>query len=441
MTKEADREEIFRARGGILILATTLGTGTRDIYIGGDGLIEYVGTGGKARYGRDATVTLDGRNRLVLPGLVNTHTHAAMTLLRGFADDMPLQEWLSQKIWPLEAHLTGEDVYRGTRLACLEMIRSGTTAFNDMYFHMEDAARAVSEAGIRATLAYGFLDMGDSAKREKECRAAEALVHHVKGLRNPRIRAAVGPHAVYTVSPEGLGWCAEFARDQGIGIHVHLAETEQEVRECVAARGVRPAEHLDRCGCLTPRTVAAHCCWLDREECGLLAERGTAASHNPTSNMKLAVGRAMPYHWMREAGTRVTLGTDGSASNNSLDMFGAMKDAALLQKFFWNQQTLLPAVEALAMATEAGAGALGIGPGRIEAGAPADLILVSTHTADLIPLHHPASNLVYACTGGSVQTVICDGRVLMHDRVVPGEEEVLEGAAKAARELVGRSRL
>ncbi|MDD1655627.1 MAG: amidohydrolase family protein [Methanomicrobiales archaeon] len=440
MTGEPDREEIFRARGGILILAATLGEEARDIYVGEHGLIEYVGTAGKARFGRDAAVTLDGRHHLVLPGLVNTHTHAAMTLLRGYADDMPLQEWLTEKIWPLEAHLTKEDVYEGTRLACLEMIRSGTTAFNDMYFHMEDAARAASDAGIRATLAYGFLDMGDPAKREKECRATEALVRHVKGLGNPRIRAAVGPHAVYTVSPEGLQWCAGFAREQGIGIHVHLSETEQEVRECMAARGVRPVAHLDRCGCLTPRTVAAHCCWLDREECGLLAERGVSASHNPTSNMKLAVGRAMPCHWMREAGARVTLGTDGAASNNSLDMFGAMKDAALLQKFFWNRQTLLPAPEALAMATEEGAHALGTGPGRIETGAPADLILVSTRTADLTPVHHPASTLVYACTGGSVQTVICDGRVLMHDRVVPGEREILEAAETAARDLVSRAR-
>jgi 5-methylthioadenosine/S-adenosylhomocysteine deaminase len=440
MTGEADREEVFRTRGGILILSATLGEETRDIYIDRDGLIGYVGTAGAVRYGRDAAVTIDGRHSLILPGLVNTHTHAAMTLLRGYADDMPLSRWLTEKIWPLEARLTGEDVYWGTRLACLEMIRSGTTAFNDMYFHMEDAARAVGDAGIRATLSYGFLDQGDPGKREKECRATEALIRHVAGLRNPRIRAAVGPHAVYTVSEEGLCWCADYARQERIGIHVHLSETEQEIRECVAAHGVRPAALLDRCGCLAPRTVAAHCCWLDREECALLAARGTSASHNPTSNMKLAVGRAMPYHWMREAGARVTLGTDGCASNNSLDMFRAMKDAALLQKFFWNQQTLLPAPEALAMATEEGAGALGIGPGRIEAGAPADLILVSTHTADLTPLHHAASNLVYACTGGSVQTVICDGRVLMHGRMVPGEQEVLEGAARAARDLVGRSR-
>ncbi|MDD1657745.1 MAG: amidohydrolase family protein [Methanomicrobiales archaeon] len=440
MTGEADPEEIFRAEGGILILSATLGEETRDLFIGESGLIEYVGTAGAVRYGRDAAVTIDARRCLVLPGLVNTHTHAAMTLLRGYADDMPLPQWLTEKIWPLEARLTGEDVYRGTRLACLEMIRSGTTAFNDMYFHMEDAARAVAEAGIRATLSYGFLDMGDPGKREKEYRATEALVSHVAGLRNSRIRAAVGPHAVYTVSEEGLCWCAGYARQEGIGIHVHLSETEQEVRDCMAAHGVRPAALLDRCGCLTPRTVAAHCCWLERGECDLLAARGTAASHNPTSNMKLAVGRAMPYHWLREAGALVTLGTDGCASNNSLDMFRAMKDAALLQKFFWNQQTVLPAPEALAMATEAGAGALGIGPGRIETGAPADLILVSTHSADMTPLHHAASNLVYASTGGCVQTVICNGRVLMHERVVPGEQEVLEGAAKAARDLVERSR-
>ena len=440
MTGEQDRQEVFRARGGILILGATLGNETRDLFLGSDGLIEYVGTAGAVRYRRDAAVTIDARHRLVLPGLVNTHTHAAMTLFRGYADDMPLQEWLSRKIWPLEAHLTGEDVYHGTRLACLEMSRTGTTAFNDMYFHMEDAARAVAEAGIRATLSYGFLDMGDPGKREKECRATESLVRHVAGLRNPRIRAAVGPHAVYTVSQEGLRWCAEYARQEQIGIHVHLSETETEVSDCVAAHGIRPPALLDRCGCLTPRTVAAHCCWLDREECTLLSARSAAASHNPTSNMKLAVGRAMPYHWMREAGARVTLGTDGCASNNSLDMFRAMKDAALLQKFFWNLQTVLPAPEALAMATERGAEALGIGPGRIEVGAPADLILVSTDSPEQTPLHQSISNLVYACTGGSVQTVICDGRVLMHDRVVPGEQEILEGAAKAARDLVSRSR-
>jgi 5-methylthioadenosine/S-adenosylhomocysteine deaminase len=388
---------------------------------------------------RDAETRIDGRGLLLIPGLVNTHTHAAMTLLRGYADDMPLQEWLSAKIWPLEAHLTGEDVYRGTRLACLEMIRSGTLAFNDMYFFMEEAARAVSEMGLRATLAHGFIDLGDPERREREIRATERFVSAVKGMGNPRVRPAVGPHAVYTVSPEGLRWCADFAREEGIGIHVHLAETGQEVQDCVAAHSRRPAAHLDACGCLTGGTVAAHCCWLEREECALLAARGTSASHNPTSNMKLSVNRAMPYPWMKEAGVNVTLGTDGCASNNSLDMFGAMKDAALLQKFAWGVQTVLPAPEALHMATEAGARALGIPSGRIEPGAPADLVLVSMAGPSMTPLFSEESNLVYAATGSSVDTVICDGRILMLHGEVPGEEEILARAAGAAASLVKRS--
>jgi 5-methylthioadenosine/S-adenosylhomocysteine deaminase len=185
--------------------------------------------------------------------------------------------------------------------------------------------------------------------------------------------------------------------------------------------------------------VAAHCCWLDREECALLAARGVSASHNPTSNMKLAVNRAMPYPWMKEAGVNVTLGTDGCASNNSLDLFGAMKDAALLQKFAWNAQTALPAAEVLHMATRAGAAALGIPSGRIEAGAPADLVLVSRRAASMTPLFSEESNLVYAATGSSVDTAICDGRILMLHGEIPGEEEILARAAATAASLVERA--
>jgi 5-methylthioadenosine/S-adenosylhomocysteine deaminase len=249
----------------------------------------------------------------------------------------------------------------------------------------------------------------------------------------------VGPHAVYTVSPDALRWCADFSREEGIGIHTHLAETEQEVRDCVGLHGKRPLAHLDACGCLTGRTVAAHCCWLDRPECALLAARGASASHNPTSNMKLAVNRAMPYPWMKEAGVNVTLGTDGCASNNSLDMFGAMKEAALLQKFAWNNQTVLPAPEVLHMATEAGALALGIHAGRIEVGVPADLLLIPLATPQMMPLFSEESNLVYSATGGMVDTAICDGRVLMLHGVVPGEEEILAKAAESAAALVRRS--
>lgn len=426
-------------RGEILIEGIRHRGRTVDVFIDGEGRIGAIGGEVGVRSRRDAGTTIDGRGHILIPGLVNTHTHAAMTLMRGYADDIPLREWLERKIWPLEAHLTGEDVFWGTKLACLEMIRSGTLAFNDMYFFMEEAARAASEMGLRATLAHGFIDLGDAGRREKEIRATERFVSAVKGMADPRIRPAVGPHAVYTVSPEALRWCADFSREEAVGIHVHLAETEQEVRDCVRSYGKRPAAHLDACGCLTERTVAAHCCWLDRDECALLAARGASASHNPTSNMKLAVNRAMPYPWMKVAGVNVTLGTDGCASNNSLDMFGAMKDAALLQKFAWNSQTVLPAPEVLHMATEAGARALGIPSGRIEEGAPADLVLVSRRAPAMMPLFSEESNLVYAATGSSVNTVICDGRILMLHGEVPGEEEILARAAGSAASLVERS--
>jgi 5-methylthioadenosine/S-adenosylhomocysteine deaminase len=439
MTGGSAGRDIPVERGGILIEGIRHRGRAADLFIDGEGRIAAMGGDAMRRSRRDAGTRIDGRGLLLMPGLVNTHTHAAMTLLRGYADDMPLQEWLGTKIWPLEARLTGRDVYWGTRLACLEMIRSGTVAFNDMYFFMEEAARAVQEMGLRATLSHGFIDLGDPEKRGKEMKATRELVSFVKGLGDPRVQAAVGPHAPYTVSPEGLRWCADFAREQGIGIHVHLSETEQEVRDCLAAHGKRPAAHLDACGCLTERTVAAHCCWLDRDECALLAARGTSPSHNPTSNMKLAVNRAMPYPWMKEAGVNVTLGTDGCASNNSLDMFGAMKAAALLQKFAWNTQTTLPAPEVLHVATAAGGRALGIPSGRIAEGAPADLVLVNLKAPAMTPLFSEESNLVYAATGSSVDTVICDGRILMLHGVVPGEEEILARAAEAAAALVGRA--
>ncbi|MDD1719294.1 MAG: amidohydrolase family protein [Methanoregulaceae archaeon] len=435
----AGTDEIFSRKGRILIRNALTLSGKRDVSIDANGSIEAVGDTLSRKYDQDADFVIDAGRLVLLPGLVNTHTHAAMTLLRGYADDMPLQDWLTQKIWPLEAHLTGDDVYWGTRLACLEMIRTGTTAFNDMYFYMEDAARAVDEAGIKAQLCYGFIDLSLPDKREQEIKATERLVSHIKSMKNPRIRPAVGPHAVYTVSPEGLRWLAGYSSEQKIGIHVHLSETEKEVNDALSQYGKRPPQILADCGILTPGTVAAHCCWLDRDDCALLGRHGTYASYNPASNMKLAVNRALPYQDLRDAGVQVALGTDGCASNNNLDLFEEMKTAALLQKYSWNSQTLLPAPEALGMATSAGAKALGFGNGRIEAGQPADLILVDRDAVCNTPLHNLASNLVYACSGGAVRTVLCQGRVLMYDREVPGEEVVLAGASKAAHALVTRA--
>jgi len=432
-------DEVFKKRRSILIEHVLVDGRPADIFIDTGGTIADIGEGIRRKRKREADVVIDGDGAIALPGLVNTHTHAAMTLLRGYADDMVLQDWLSTKVWPLEAHLTGNDVYWGTKLACLEMIRTGTTAFNDMYFFMDRAAQAADEAGIRAVLAYGFIDLNDPEKKENECRVTEALVSRIRSMNNSRITAAVGPHAIYTVSPEGLRWCADYARDQKIGIHIHLSETKKEVDDCIARHGKRPALHLDNCGILTPRTVAAHCCWLDKAECRLLGQRGVSVSYNPSSNMKLATNRALPYHWLSAAGANVCLGTDGCASNNNLDMLEEVKTAALLQKFYWNDPTLLPAPAALSMATVHGAQALGLGSGTIRPGAPADIILLSARTVCNTPLHNAASNIVYSCSGASVRTTICDGRILMLDARVPGEQEILAGAQKAASDLVRRT--
>jgi 5-methylthioadenosine/S-adenosylhomocysteine deaminase len=431
--------DIFHAKHSLLITNVVAGERSVDIYVDDAGTIAGIGENVRKQFKGDAEFMIDGDGAIALPGLTNTHTHAAMTLLRGYADDMVLQDWLSQKIWPLEAHLTGDDVYWGTRLACLEMIRTGTTAFNDMYFFMEDAARAVDEAGIRAVLSYGFIDLFNAEKRENECRATERLASYVSGMKNPRIKTAVGPHAIYTVSPEGLSWCAEFAEKQKCGIHIHLSETEKEVNDCFAQHQVRPAALLDRCGILTPHTIAAHGCWLDDAECALVGKRGVSVSHNPSSNMKLATHRAMPFRQLTDAGAHVCIGTDGCASNNNLDLFEEMKTAALLQKFFWNDPTVLPAPAALAMATTAGARALGFGTGTLAAGTPADIILVSTRTPANTPLHNQVSNLVYSCSGAAVETTICDGKVLMLNHEIPNEAEVLAGAARAASGLVRRA--
>jgi 5-methylthioadenosine/S-adenosylhomocysteine deaminase len=435
-----EHSDLMNNQRSLLIRDVLVNGKAGDIFIDETGTIAGCGEGIAGRHRGDAEFTIDGKGSIAMPGLVNTHTHAAMTLLRGYADDMVLQDWLTQKIWPLEAHLTGDDVYWGTKLACLEMIKSGTTAFNDMYFFMEDAARAVDEAGIRAVLSHGFIDLGLPEKRESECRATEKLVASIKSMNNRRIKAAVGPHAIYTVSPEGLKWCAEYAASESIGIHIHLSETEKEVRDCISQHGKRPSYHLDECGILTPSTIAAHCCWLDEPECALMGERNVNVSNNPASNMKLATNRAMPYHWLKSARVNICLGTDGCASNNNLDMFVEMKTAALLQKFFWNDPTVLPAPEALAMAGTNGATALKTGTGMLTTGTPADIILISTRTACNTPLHNQTSNLVYACSGASVNTTICNGRVLMHDRIVLHEEEIIKGSAEAANQLVRRSR-
>ena len=307
------------------------------IYIEGN---RIAAIGDKARV--EADTTIDGRSRAAVPGFVNTHTHAAMTLLRSYADDLSLREWLEKAIWPRESKIEPEDIYWGTKLACLEMIKGGTTAFNDMYFHMDQAARAVKEMGIRAVLSEGFIDLRDPDLGQQLLKKQQAVIKKIEGVGTDRVRAALGPHAIYTVSRESLQALKELSDSKGYMIHLHLAETKREVEDCISEQGVRPVKYLEGLGVLSRQLLAAHCCWVDQEEIDLLARDGVKVANCPTSNMKFASG-SLPYRAMREAGVLVSLGTDGAASNNNLDMLESMKFAGLLQKFASGDPTVAPA--------------------------------------------------------------------------------------------------
>jgi 5-methylthioadenosine/S-adenosylhomocysteine deaminase len=411
------------------VLLTT-GKGTTHVYIEGDRISEL----GKKR---DADKVIDGKGCVAIPGLVNAHTHAAMTLMRGYGDDMALQDWLSDRIWPVEAKLTRDDVYWGTRLGCLEMARTGTTAYADMYFFGPTMADAAHDSGLRAVVCEGFIDLGSESKREANMKATEETLRHVKGMKGGRVQSSVGPHAIYTVSEEGWQWCDGFAKEHGLLVHTHLCETVQEVSECKKVHGVSPVGLLERLGVLERRVLAAHCCHLSSEDIQVMGRRKVAACHNPVSNMKLGTGGVMPWTELSKAGSPPVLGTDGAASNNSLDMFETMKAAALLQKH-GGEPTRLPAREALDAATAHGAVALGLPGGRIAEGRAADIALVDLTRVGLQPVHDVVSNLVYAGAGHAVVATICAGRLLMEGGVVPGERDVVEKAAAAAHDLVRR---
>jgi len=415
----------------VLLKDVQLDGETTHVYVSGNRIEEI----GKKR---EADTVLECKGKVALPGMVNLHTHAAMALFRGFADDVRLQDWLERKIWPQEAKMTPDDVYWGTKLACLEMIKTGTTTFNDMYFHMDHAAKAVKEMGLRGFLAEGFIDLGIASRAKEQFKQVDEVNRKIEGMKLERITPVLGPHAIYTVSEDSWRRFGDLADKKGFMTHTHLSETKREVEECAARYGGRPAAYLEKLGILARSTIVAHGCWLDPSEIELLARSGTKVAHCPVSNLKLAAGQVMPFPALHEAGVVMGLGTDGPASNNSLDMFETMKVAALIQKFAHNDPTVLPAKEAFELASLGGARALGIDAGLVEAGRLADILVVDPKRAELTPRHDDLSNWVYSAHGNVVDTVICDGQVLMKGRRVKGEGEILEKAAAVARDLVTR---
>lgn len=368
---------------------------------------------------------LDGRGMLAVPGLINSHTHLAMTLFRGYADDMALMPWLTEKIWPLEAKLTSEDIRWGVKLGCLELIRFGITCYNDMYYYMDETARTTKEMGLRAFLSGVVFDSKPQFKAE-----AESFIKAWKD--DDLIHPAVGPHAIYTCSAETLRWAADLAEKNNVVLHTHLSETEGEVQASMKDHGLSPVDYLDNLGLLSPRLVAAHCVHLSDKDISLLASRGVNVAHCPISNLKLAAGIA-PVEKLLSAGVNVCLGTDGASTNNNLDLYEEMKVASVVQKNACSKSDALKASMAWKMATESGYKALGLDLGLRE-GALADLALINLRRPWFTPEASLISHLVYSMPG-EVDTTIINGKVLMKGGVIAGEDEILVKAQERFEKL------
>lgn len=387
-----------------------------------------------------ARETIEAAGKIVMPGLVNTHTHAAMTLFRGLADDLPLQEWLEGHIWPSEAkHMSAEAVRLGTQLAIAEMIRAGTTTFNDMYLFEEEVAEMARQAGIRAVVGEGLLDFPTPNHQtpQEGLQYAERLIE--KWRHDPFVTVAVAPHSCYACSPDILKAARALADRHRVPLHIHLSETKEEVAEIRGKYGFTPVAHLENLGVLGGTVVAAHCIHLTEEDMDLIVRRRVGVAHNPESDMKLASGVA-PIPALLAAGARVGLGTDGAASNNDLDMFGEMDTAAKIHKVFLRDPTVMDAPGVMEMATMGGARVLGMEGriGSLEKGKRADVIILDLNRPHLVPLYHPYSQVVYAAGREDVETVIVEGRVVMRGRKLLTIEE--EKVIREVRAWAGRIR-
>jgi 5-methylthioadenosine/S-adenosylhomocysteine deaminase len=387
-----------------------------------------------------AAETIEAWGSVIMPGLINTHTHAPMVLYRGLADDLALMEWLQKYIFPAEAKTVSPAFVRaGTRLAALEMIQSGTTTYADMYYFEEEIARETKAAGLRGVLGQTIIQfsVADAKNPGEGLARAEAFIRAFKD--DPLITPAVAPHSMYTLDGPTLMACRELARRYNVPTLIHLAETRAEADTAHERFKTSPVEYLDSLGFLGPGVLAAHGVWVSEREVATLKARGVGVSHNPESNMKLASGTA-PVPQYLAAGVALGLGTDGAASNNDLDMFEAMRTASLVHKLNTGDPRVVSARTALEMATIGGARALGLDRriGSLEPGKRADIIVVNMSTARQTPMYDPVSHLVYATRGDDVQAMVVNGRVLMRGRRVLTLDE---GAVLAeARSLAERVR-
>jgi len=414
----------------ILIKDITLDDKVTDILIKGD-TIEKI----SERIDLVADKVIEGKNKTLIPGFVNMHTHAAMTLMRGIGEDMLLMDWLYKKIWPTEKKLNDEMVYWGTKLACLEMLKTGTTCFNDQYWSLSHAVKAASEMGLRSVQPFVILDLFDKERWNKIKEDCQKAYEGSAGW-NKINRFAIGLHSPYSVSEDMLVWGAEFAKANGLLVHIHISETKGENEDSIAKHGLTPTKYLDKLGVLGANTIAAHCLWIDDEDMEILAKRDVKVVHNINSNLKIASGYKFRYNEFRDAGVTVTLGTDGCASSNNLDMIETMKTTALLQKGWRGDPTAMPLDELMNLTTRNGGIALGLNTGVIKEGALADLTIIDTDSYAFTPNISFYANLIYSANSSCVDTVICNGKVLMEKRFVQGEHEILDNVNRLYKKLL-----
>lgn len=410
----------------ILLNNVTLGGVCSDILISDD-KIAAIGECGSFEFPQDTEV-VECSGKTAVPGFINMHTHAGMAMMRGVGEDISFHTWLD-RIWEVEKNLSEEYVYHATKVACLEMVKTGTTTFNDQYWFMPMAYKAAIELGIRPSLSYVILDRNDPEESERQKVQCQQMYEWAVKWGNEAL-FMISIHAIYSVREEMIVWAADFARSHGLKIHVHVSETRKEVEDCLAQHGMSPVEYLDKLGILGPDVIAAHTLWLSDKDVEILGRRGVTCVHNVNSNLKLASGYKFMYNELRDAGANICLGTDGCASSNNLDMLETMKTAAMIQKAWRDDPSAMPLDELMAMTTSNAAKALGIDAGRIEVGALADILLVDTDSYHFLSPGSFEANLVYSAHSDSIDSVICGGRFVMKNRIVPGEKEILAEAKK-----------
>lgn len=421
-------------------------TGRHDVYENGlvlieDGKIRYAGPADEAPRIDDSVRTIDATGKIVMPGIINTHCHAGMTLLRGYADDMQLMPWLQQKIWPIEDKMNGEDIYWGTALGAYEMLSGGITTFLDMYFFADDVARAIQDTGIRGIIARGIIGIAGPAAAASRMEETRASFQRWNGKGDGRISFMVGPHAPYTCPPEVLESCAGLADELGIGLHIHLSETAGEVDRAWEEWGHSPIQHVYKLGLLTGRkVVAAHCVHASDDDIEILAKTDTGVCHCPVSNLKLASG-VTPIAAMRRAGVNVGMGTDGAASENMLHILGSeLRIAALLAKNLEHDPSIFSAYDAVEMATLGGARALGLEDelGSLQPGKRADIAIIDTNRPHMVPNHDPVGLVAYSALPSDVAMTLVGGRVVYENGRLTGADgmEIMRRASEAARRLV-----